>query len=134
MRPPADPVALLAGLCVLAGVVALAAPGRAVQPPGPWTAGGKASAGCLLPSHATASDWRTVPGVTRRIANELEALCSGSALCAAGQPWPAIRGLGPAMAERLEAARCRSDSTAASGEPAHQGGCGHQHPAVRAAW
>lgn len=132
MRTAADPVALLASLCVLAGVVALAAPGRAVQPPGPWTAGGKASAGCLLPSHATASDWRTVPGVTRRIATELEALCRGSALCAAGQPWPAIRGLGPAMADRLKAARCRGEPSAAAA--GHKEGCDHAHEGAGAAW
>jgi hypothetical protein len=111
-----------------------------------WHSGGRAASGCLWPGTATASDWRTIPGVHRRLAAGLEQHCRGSGHCGPGLPLPALSGLGPATAGRVLAALCRqapadigTASEVAQEHPAHGDGDKHSSgcagaPTTRAAW
>lgn len=61
--------------------------------------------GCLAGAEASERDFRTIPGVGKRLAGELVRHCR-AAPCTPRQPAVGVRGVGPVLAGRLAAVFC----------------------------
>lgn len=105
----ADPTALgMAGVAALLLAAAVFACWHGHPQVAPADRGGAwATRGCISPATAAATDWRVLPGVTRKLSGALAVACRQTDCT---RQVPVLPGIGPVLRSRIARSVCRMPS------------------------